>query len=327
MNRFRTFSFLSFLCIFIFSCSNELKINADWKETIIIYGLLDPLDTVQYIKIEKAYLDDKNSALVTAQISDSLDLDPATVILRPTNDTNAKIILTKVWNIQKSPGIFASDKNPLYRTSYPISPDREYEISATSLKSGQRVWARTRTMAPASIVSPVKSNLVTFSIGTENISFEWLPKANSFTYDVQMEVVLDEFTEADTNIKTSKTIRWNVLTNFKVDPGVQAIARVPRLAFLQFLSATLNADSAIFRRVKYVNFLYYGGNQTLADYISVNQPSIGIVQKTAEYTNINGGYGIFASRCFQPVREVKISASSVKILQTNTETKNLNFLQ
>jgi hypothetical protein len=75
-----------------------------------------------------------------------------------------------------------------------------------------------------------------------------------------------------------------------------------------------------------VNFIYYGGNQTLADYISVNQPSIGIVQKTAEYTNIEGGYGIFASRCIQEMRKVKLDASSINLLRTHIETKDLNIV-
>jgi len=33
------------------SCENDFEINADWKETIIIYGLLDPMDSVQEIQI------------------------------------------------------------------------------------------------------------------------------------------------------------------------------------------------------------------------------------------------------------------------------------
>lgn len=327
MNRFHAISLLAIPALLLFSCSNEVKINADWKETIVVYGLLDPTDTVQYFRIEKAYLDDKNSALITAKISDSLILDPASIELFQVDDTSVKIPLTKIWYIPKEPGIFANDQNLLYKTNYPISPDKEYELRITSQKTGQRVWARTRTMSPSIIVGPVKSNNVTFSIGTENISFEWIPRSNSFAYDVKMQMVYDEFSKNDTNTKQRKTINWDVLTNFEVTPNNSAVSRVPRQAFLQFLSASLTADSLLYRRIKYVNFLYYGGNQTLADYISVNRPSIGIVQKTAEYTNINGGYGIFASRCFQPVREVKISTSSLKVLQTNPETIGLHFVQ
>ena len=57
------------------SCENDFEINADWKETIIIYGLLDPLDSVQEIKINKAFLNSVGSAYEVAQNPDSLYLD------------------------------------------------------------------------------------------------------------------------------------------------------------------------------------------------------------------------------------------------------------
>ncbi|MCC7296898.1 MAG: DUF4249 family protein [Bacteroidia bacterium] len=310
----------------LFSCGNEVPINAEWKETIIVYGLLDPADSVQYFRIEKAYLDGKTSALVTAKITDSLILDPASVVLFRADDTNNKIVLQRVWNVKKDSGIFGNDKNALYKTAVPIAADKEYVVEARSLKTGQRVWAQTRTIAPAQITGPVKSNANVFSIGGEFIAFEWLPKANSYNYDVKMEVVYDEFLKTDTSNKVRKTARWNVLSNWFVEPNKIAIARVPRLAFLQFLSSSISADSVTNRRILYANFLYYGGNQTLSDYISVNQPSIGIVQKTAEYTNINGGYGIFASRCFQPIRGVKFSGSSINFLRNNIETYRLHFV-
>ena len=61
------------------SCENTVDINADWKETIVVYGLLDPNDSVQYIKVNKAFLNQNTSAYTVAQISDSLYLDSTEV--------------------------------------------------------------------------------------------------------------------------------------------------------------------------------------------------------------------------------------------------------
>jgi hypothetical protein len=38
---------LGLTLIFISSCDNEVDINADWKETIVVYGLINPNDSVQ----------------------------------------------------------------------------------------------------------------------------------------------------------------------------------------------------------------------------------------------------------------------------------------
>ena len=72
--------FLMFISSMFFSaCENEVHINADYKETIVVYALLDPEDTIQYIKVNKAYLNEGIGALEAAKISDSLYLDSTRV--------------------------------------------------------------------------------------------------------------------------------------------------------------------------------------------------------------------------------------------------------
>jgi hypothetical protein len=102
--------------------------------------------------------------------------------------------------------------------------------------------------------------------------------------------------------------------------------KIPRLALLQFLRNTITADPGLYHRLKYAGIRVYGGNQLLSDYISVNEPSIGIVQKQAEFSNIQGGIGLFASRCIQKIDKVKFDSGSILFLRNNAETKALNIL-
>jgi hypothetical protein len=101
---------------------------------------------------------------------------------------------------------------------------------------------------------------------------------------------------------------------------------MPRLAFLQFLANSLQAEANKKHRIKWVGFSFHGGNQTLLDYISVNEPSIGIVQKQAEYTNIENGIGLFASRVQQSIMHVPFDRNSLPILQKDSTTKKFNFI-
>jgi hypothetical protein len=64
----------------------------------------------------------------------------------------------------------------------------------------------------------------------------------------------------------------------------------------------------------------------LLDYISVNEPSIGIVQKQAEYSNIDGGLGLFASRCTQTIDRVPIHAASISYMAKHPTTLPLNLI-
>ena len=70
--RNRLVPFAMILMALFTACENEVYINAEYKETIVIYGLLDPQDSIQYIKVNKAYLNENIGALEAAKISDSL---------------------------------------------------------------------------------------------------------------------------------------------------------------------------------------------------------------------------------------------------------------
>ncbi|MDC1220409.1 hypothetical protein N8Z95_01685, partial [bacterium] len=52
-------------------------------------------------------------------------------------------------------------------------------------------------------------------------------------------------------------------------------------------------------------------DNTLATYIEVNQPSTEIAQESPDYTNVNNGIGIFASRYLASTR-IKESPENVK---------------
>ena len=111
------------LVLLVFSsCENTVDINAEWKETIVVYGLLDPNDSVQYIKVNKAFLNQNTSTYTVAQISDSLYLDSTEVSLRQVN-TGRVINLIRTNTVKKQPGIFASDVNYLLQTNHPANQD------------------------------------------------------------------------------------------------------------------------------------------------------------------------------------------------------------
>lgn len=319
--------FSAFLVILLFSrCDNSVDINAEWKETIIIYGLLDPNQNDQYIKVNKAYLNENTSALVVAKNSDSLYLNNAVVKLKRLN-TGEEFILSKVDEIQKDSGIFASDVNFLYKLSEPVLENEPYEVEVTTPLG--KSWANTWTLKKARIEAPFRTTNPIFSLGPQYITISYVPGTNAFAYDVKLKVNVEEYTQSDTSLIETKTLQWDVITNYFMPRGrtnSTVIHQVERTSFFQFLAYTLDTAAPVYRRIKSVSMEYYGGSQSLIDYISVNEPSIGIVQKQAEYTNINNGYGLFGSRCKQTIDNVPMDPGSVSILNNNKITAPLNFI-
>ncbi len=125
---------------------------------------------------------------------------------------------------------------------------------------------------------------------------------------------------------TTKVIRWNYLTNFIINQSsTVAITRIPRISFLQLLSSVYKSNKDLHRRIEKIDFVTYGGNQQLYDFISVNEPAIGIVQKQTEYSNIENGYGLFASRTEQWFYNCVPHNGLIGVIRSDKETKDLNF--
>jgi len=303
--------------------------NANWKEKIVVYGMLNANDSVQYIRVAKAFLNENTGALQVAKISDSLYLDSAVVTLRSA-DNSFSDKMTRVWNIPKDSGLFANDINPLYRLptrgSKVLDPAKRYILEVFSPKSGNTVRAETNLVGLASILAPFRDSTSNFAITPEFLTISLNVGQNSFAYDIKLDITYDEFPVNDTFNKITKVASWNILTNASALGSSNLLYKIPRLALLQFLRNTITADPDLYHRFKYTGMRVYGGNQLLSDYISVNEPSIGIVQKQAEFSNIQGGIGLFASRCIQSIDRVKFDGGSILYMRNNSETKPLNIL-
>src|SRR5262245_17610431 len=63
---------VTFLVLLLSSCSTDFDTIADYKEIMVVYGLLDQYQGVQYIKVNKAYLGQGN-ALIMAHEKDSIN--------------------------------------------------------------------------------------------------------------------------------------------------------------------------------------------------------------------------------------------------------------
>ena len=66
---------ISIISLFLGSCSNDLEINAPWKDVTVVFGLLNIDSTTHYVRISKAFLGE-GDALEFASQFDSIYYKP-----------------------------------------------------------------------------------------------------------------------------------------------------------------------------------------------------------------------------------------------------------
>ena len=66
---------------FFWGCDNEVDIAADWKEIAVIYGAINPNQAKNYIRIQRAYLDEDQAAVAFSNSLASVYFDSLDVSL------------------------------------------------------------------------------------------------------------------------------------------------------------------------------------------------------------------------------------------------------
>ncbi|MCB9252888.1 MAG: hypothetical protein H6605_10500 [Flavobacteriales bacterium] len=327
-------------------CKNEVEVAAPWKETVVVYGLLDPAASVNYLRIQKAYLDPDGNAFQFTGISDSIYNSNLKVKLyvRLNGNIIDSIFPTLVngndLGIEKDSGMFANEPNYLYQINKPIkdsklSPnpeDYEYELIVQNPQTGYMCGAKAYTVGYLEPQAPVSSstNFINIQDKTNSyliISYREGRKAKA--YDMIMTFWYKDINKNNPSDTVLRTVKWNLFKNKLTDPSLRGyelkITSVSGSLFYDLLENNIKVDTNLVRKAMYCDIEFFGAGVDLYTYVEVNKPSIGIVQKKPEYSNIDNGLGIFSSRYITRITKIPLSADMQVSLQNSVKTKALNF--
>ncbi len=343
MSKFWKLFIISFS---LWSCDNEIKIAAPWKETIIVYGLLDPAADVNYIRIQKAFLDQDGNAFQFVHTVDSIypdNLDVKLLVRKNgilIDSVFPQLIDGNTEGIAKDTGLFANNPNFLYKISKRIKDSRlisggredyEYQLIVRNKATGYECTSKTLTTGLLEAISPVSDNLSPITINDKAnsyVSVYYREGRNVKTYDLRLRFWYKEILMSDTSVKTIKSFDWEIFNNkptHSLNGYETELFAVSGSIFYEILNASIKPNSLVKRVALYCDVEYYGAGEDLYTFIQVNQPSLGIVQKKPEYSNISNGLGIFSSRYITAIRKIPISADMVKVLKLSPYTSGLNF--
>jgi hypothetical protein len=320
----KLFSAFSIIVI-LFSCNEQIELSGDFKETAIVYGLLDHSDSMHYVKITRAFIGPGN-AVDIAQNEDSSyfnsvyatieELEGGTVtrtwVLSDTiienKDTNGVFFAPtqKVYYFKTLPttistsgafGTVQTSPNPQLSS---LNPNAQYRLNADINNGLFRVSATTDLV-----------NGLTTNATSQNFTFKFASnpgeyKAQSVTIsntgnahvvNAKIGINIAEYIGEDA---VSQTIDWTIGEN-DVMPNSSITFSAQGETFYNRVIDNVTNDPLIDQR----NFLGFevvmtGGSEDLYNYITVNQPSSSLAQTKPTYTNleVTNDYrviGIFSS--------------------------------
>ncbi len=325
-------------------CSTDLDVIGDYKETMVVYGLLDQAQDTQYVKINKAFLGEGN-AFGYAQIKDSTQyVNALSVEIRRVKNgrqLGPTIYLTPTSK-PKDTGIFYSgdQTNAIYSFPTPsplaanaLKPDSEYELTVRNSETGAVVTSKTTLITDITgFDTPTPSgttfSFIAFGAAGANAPFNivWNSAKNARLYQVILRLNYVDSTASGLDTQSvSYTLPEIRMDNINVSIGV---TQSPKgRDFYKFIGNTLTAYPGLIQRNAInVDLLLIAGSDELSTYIDVNKPSTGIIQERPEYTNITNGLGLFSSRLNRAPVSRPLDPTSWDSLACGQYTKNLKFV-
>lgn len=309
MNKLKYLLFLLVTIVF-FSCETDIDVNAEYKDIPVVYGLIDPQDSVHYIKINKAFLGNANALDLAADANNfnyaAGELD---VIVEEWNET-AKIqsysLVRTVNEIPKDPGIFDNSENVLYRfVETAIDRDNTYKLKIVNSSLSKETTAETKIVGSSTLAFPGNQNKLQFHNGVDFLTPpDFLVNAGTEVGRVELTLVFhynDYFTtssllppvphsisiplgESITGTVNGKQLDWSLKGEIffdKIFGSTPAPSTLPFFSHREVGNFTLEIDVA---------------GSELSTFMSVSTPSTSVNQDKPPYTNIIDGLGIFSSR-------------------------------
>lgn len=285
------------LALALTSCNNDLNVNADYKESAIVYGILRPSQDTQWVRIHRSYMGDQG-AQGGSNNPDSIyfnQLDVKVLVKKNGSVQNTIQLVRDSTSRELDEGYFTSDGFHLYRFQDPIDIDAKYEIEIIKPDSSL-VYGETPIVKNMSLVSP-GFNRLNFA-GPNGQDIEVTSPENGRIFQGFIRFHYKEQNRFNYTDTVSKYIDYQLNTQYSnsIDgTGVNISQNVNYTAFFGFLKTQLTPDPNVNRFFKSCDIYMQCGADDFATYLNVTKPSSGIVQDRPNFTNLTNGLGIFSS--------------------------------
>ncbi len=299
-------AFVLLASVFLKSCSNELDILAPYKSYLTVFAILNPQDSVHYIRIAKVFQTDGN-ALEYASKND-LSVKNANVYL---SDGQNKIVFVPD-TITKSSGEFYSEY-VVYKSTAQLEAGKTYTlfVGARDEENGDSLVVTGKTTIPSApyIITPDSieagsGNTQAYptlafekDINIEFYAYDFrLPqKSEAAAYELRIYFDYSVFNPTDSTITPQKTLRFgptSLFTGKETRCNAPLCYRLGAKTFVQYLKSQLNDPNKVYvyddgQRSQALKVELTSVDEYLYKYLVVSDPAFNdFLEVRPRYTNL-----------------------------------------
>lgn len=274
-------------------CDKELDLYADYEDYTIVYGLINPKDSISYIRIERAFLS-KEDIFQSAQIADSnlysYKLDVKLISGNKTIDFDTLTINNKEG------GIFYAPKMQVYvaNTLNCFDLDQNLKLEICNPRTGKKTHSTILLHDASGIPIGYQFTTITFE---EDRAIYFRTIENIKNYQLCLRLHYLEQIKDDTNSAENKYIDWSFPTirSRTLFGDEQISASYIGQGFYNNLLNNIPPSEILERYYGKIEMIVFTSDEHLFAYNESCSISNTVVMNKKTYSNIENGIGVFAA--------------------------------
>jgi hypothetical protein len=288
-------------------CTTDVEVLGEYKETPVVYGLLDENDSVTSIRISRTF-QVNGPASEGMQDAEAQRFRDIGVSLR--NADGREVNLVYNTSVVKDPGPFSNQYANVYSApaGFRVKAGETWKLRISRGDNPELCAGETRVIGGFGFMA----NYVPSPAADGNNILHFDPTTDTYAADVVIELRYRVSPKSDPSSYTDHTLRYPVVTGVFIDNPLQS----PELSamyvgrdLVQALRAAVLYDSLNTIRILGLDYVFTAGDRSVRDYISLFTPSSDFGQKSRQYSNLDHGLGLFASRHTRMFSNVPLSPS------------------
>jgi len=322
----RFFPVLMLTALIVFtSCKNDFDINAEYKDINIVYGVMNPSQKRQYIRINRAFLTDGDVFVAATEPDSSNYPYMLNVSISEFNESNQLVntFMLDTVHLPKTSGAFNTGYQPFYYFDAPgvhsvsqyndmsfdtlyLNPKHTFKLKIENPVTGEVTESETKLISDFSIQKPAPFNKFISFITDNRIAVEMRSPIYAKVYDAKFIFFYREVDVNNVSDTIEKSITWKLgtLKSERISGGEDVFFQYVPYSFFNILKNQIPASETLKRfhgtfstgQRTDIQLVITAGALELSAYIDANKPSNSIIQDRPVYTNIVNGIGIFSSK-------------------------------
>jgi hypothetical protein len=283
--------------LFLANCSDEIELVGEYKETAIVYCLLDQSEYTHFIKINRAFIGPGN-AYDIAKIADSNYFENVeAVVSEYVNEveTRSWLLQDTIINTKDTAGLFYAPTQKLYYfndgSQGALNTEATYRLTITinqGLASEFKITGETKLVTGITSGQSNPSSSFSFLDSQGKLKATNLIVSNTGNaHVVNASLDLEYYEFINNVILDSVSTHWNTGES-QVQPGASYSTAIHGQTFYELIRNIATNNSAIDkRRLKAMTITITGGTEEFNNYINANKPSSSLAQTKPSYTNLS----------------------------------------